>query len=193
MRLGATPVVRLERPLAHVKTPGSSCRSAGRPASDRHQPPLTPTSIGRPRRFAWAREERSPSSPPTVRVTPARGQTHPQARDTPSPARSPCSAEHPRTRSPARPSVHRHWQLGGRAERPNLQHSGAPEVGGHRRSRPTAVLNKLWSSPARPWRDSDTPGPRGASRPVRPEGRNDHREASDAARTGLWGLGDDAG
>lgn len=29
MRLGAAPVIRLERPLAHVKTPGSSCRSEG--------------------------------------------------------------------------------------------------------------------------------------------------------------------
>ena len=54
-------------------------------------------------------------------------------------------------------------------------HSSAPGAHGHPRTTPTEGRNKLWSSPASPWRDSDTPGPRepeerialGGERPLR--------------------------
>jgi hypothetical protein len=68
MRLGAAPVIRLERPLAHVKTPGSSCRSAGQLTSDRRRYLLTPTSIGRPRFCMGTRRE--------VAVKPSYGTGH---------------------------------------------------------------------------------------------------------------------
>jgi hypothetical protein len=174
MRLGAAPVIRLERPLAHVKTPGSSYRSAGQLTSDRRRYLLTPTSIGRPRFCMGTRRE--------VAVKPSYGTGQFGTGSNASvPVRPPVwvrsrtgarfvikLSRHPGAFSPEhlnriRSSRSRLGHDSGESSRSNRRdqtHSSAPGAHGHPSSSPTEGRNKLWSSPASPWRDSDTPGPR---------------------------------
>lgn len=105
--------------------------------------------------FAWAREERSPSSPPTVRGSSAWGQTRSHRS---APGAQPSGAELPQNNTesvPRTPERHLHPSgitLGDQYPSIKAQSRASVSIEAPRRS-----LDQLWSSPASPRPDNDTP------------------------------------